>query len=77
MRTSLARYDGWLSAVRSHPGPSLECAARQNIQEMSLYRYNPPIKWFPLIRTMTGVIAIHPSASSVFEKEIKETVVRF
>ena len=77
MRTSLARYDGWLSAVRSHSGPFLESAARQNIQEMSLYRYNPPIKCFPLIRTMTGVIAIHPSASSVFEKEIKETVVRF
>lgn len=76
MRTPLARYDGWLSAARAHPGPSLEGAVKKHVRSLSLYRYNPPIKWLPLIRTMTGVIAIHPDAASTFEKEIRDTVIR-
>jgi SAM-dependent methyltransferase len=76
MRTSLARYDGWLSAARAHPCSTLDQAARTQIHHMTLFRYNPPIKYFPLIRTMTGIIGIHPPASSLFEKNLQEPLRR-
>ena len=77
MRTPLARYDGFLSAARAHSGVVLEQTTQKCIKNLSLYRYNPPIPWLPLLRTMTGVIAIHPSVSSVFETEIQEVIQRF
>lgn len=76
MRTPLARYDGWLSAVRAHSGISLERAVQKHIKQLHLFRYNPPIKWFPLIRTMTGVIGIDPSVASIFKQNISDKIVR-
>ena len=76
MRTPLARYDGWLSAVRAHPALVLNRAAKNQIKSLDLFRYNPPISWFPLLRTMTGLVGIHPKASTDFEQNLKEPVMR-
>jgi SAM-dependent methyltransferase len=74
MRTSLARYDGWLSAAKAHSGKVLEEAARRQTEELSLYRYHPEISWFPLLRTITGVIGIIAEAQDDFERLIDEPI---
>ena len=76
MRTPLARYDGWLSAVRAHSGETLERVVRQTMNPLTLFRYHPPVKWFPLIRTMTGVLGIDPQADHSFEKLLNEPMYR-
>ncbi len=76
MRTPLARYDGWLSAVRAHSGATLERSVEQTMSQLTLFRYHPPVPWFPLIRTMTGVMGISPNAASEFEKLLDEPMYR-
>jgi SAM-dependent methyltransferase len=72
MRTPLARYDGWLSAVRAHAGKTLEEAALSHLDNLALFRYNPPIPFFPAVRTMTGIMGIKPEASAKFDAYLKE-----
>ena len=72
MRTPLARHDGWLSAARAHSGQTLERAAKLSGSSLMLFRYNPPITWFPLLRTMTGLIGIHPQAAESFQERLNE-----
>ncbi len=72
MRTPLARYDGWLSAARAHSGVVLEQAARSGCAELSLLRYHPPISWFPLARTLTGIIGVKASAAELFYLQLDE-----
>lgn len=74
MRTSLARYDGWLSAARAHRGVVLEEATKKGVQGLSLFRYNPPIFALPFIRTLTGVLGVIPQAKDCMEQHMHETI---
>ena len=75
MRTPLARYDGWLSAVRAHSGSVLEESVRVGTEGLSIFRYNPPIYWLPFIRTLTGVIGVIPQAEEACKNNIHEAII--
>lgn len=76
MREPLARYDGWLSAARAHPGKRLEAAALASAGEQVVMRYHPPIKGLPIVRTITGAIALPPRAAEIFLAGVPEPVRR-
>ena len=70
MRTPLARYDGWISAMRAHDGRDLVRLAQSESPKLRIGRYNPPLKYLPICRTLTGVLGVRPEFEAHLSSQI-------
>ena len=69
MREPLARYDGWLSAVRAIPEDLMEQALREHCRELEVGFYNPPLPGLPFVRTLTGVVGMPRGIAERFARD--------
>lgn len=76
MRDPMARYDGTLSAMRAHSGDVLVAEAN-NAGGYRNAHYAPAIPWFPMVRTIHGVLGVKPTLAETLAHHLGRIPIRW
>jgi hypothetical protein len=60
MREPLARHDGFLSALRAHPGEILTSAARRACPSLAIGLFDARPEALPVLKVMQALVGMRP-----------------